>query len=118
MNSVSVILAVLSVLLSAIGQLFLKVGAGSRSGLGWIPPVLHPYLNRYTIPGYGFLFIVTFLSVYILQGMPLKFFFPLFISGNLIAITIFSRIFLHESFTPQKILGISIIVSGLVFFFL
>jgi multidrug transporter EmrE-like cation transporter len=116
MNNIFVILSIISILLTAIGQLLLKVGANSRHGARWIPQSLKPYLNRYTIAGYGLLFIVTILSIYILEGMPLKFFFPLFISGNLVMITIFSKIFLHESFTSYKIVGICMIISGILLF--
>jgi len=116
MNGLSVILAILAILLSATGQLFLKVGADTRRVPVWIPRSLKPYLNIYTIPGYGMLFVVTILSIYILESMPLKFFFPLFISGNLVTITFFSRIFLHEAFTNRKITGICLIISGIVLF--
>ncbi len=116
MNSFFALLAILAVILSAVGQLFLKVGANTRRVPMWVHRALKPYLNIYTIPGYGFLFIVTILSIYILEGMPLKFFFPLFISGNLITITVLSRMVLHESLTNRKILGICIIIAGIFLF--
>jgi small multidrug resistance pump len=116
MNSFSVILAIFSILLTAVGQLLLKIGANLTDVKVWIPQPLKPYLNRYTLTGFGILFVVTILSIYILGSMPLKFFFPFFISGNLIAIEILSLIVLHESFTYRKIIGICIIISGILIF--
>jgi multidrug transporter EmrE-like cation transporter len=116
MNGFSIILAIFSILLTAIGQLLLKIGANLTDVNKWIPRSLNPYLNRFTIPGYSMLFIVTILSIYILKELPLKFFFPFFISGNLIAIVILSRLFLQEYFTKPKIIGIFLILSGIIIF--
>jgi multidrug transporter EmrE-like cation transporter len=116
MNSFLVILAIISILFTAVGQLLLKIGANSPNVNRRIPQSLKPYLNQYTIPGYGLLFIVTILSIYILEDMPLKVFFPLFISGNLIAIAVLSHFILHESFTNRKIMGICLIISGILIF--
>ena len=116
MNFFFILLAILAITLSATGQLLLKSGANTQRVPPLIPPLLKPYLNIYTIPGYAILFSVTILSVYILEGMPLKFFFPFFISGNLIAITLLSRVFLHEPLTRIKILGTGIIIAGILLF--
>ena len=116
MNGFSIILAIISILFTAIGQLLLKIGANYPDVHRWVPQSLKPYLNKYTIPGYGMLFMVTILSVYILQGIQLNVFFPYFISGNLIAIAVISHFILHESFTNRKIMGICLIISGILIF--
>lgn len=116
MNSFSIVLVIISILFTAVGQLLLKIGANYQNVNRRIPQSLKPYLNRYTIPGYGLLFIVTILSIYILEDMPLKVFFPLFISANLIAIAVLSHLFLHESFSNRKIIGICLIISGILIF--
>lgn len=116
MNSFSLILAIISIVFTAVGQLLLKTGANSPDMHCRIPQSLKPYLNQYTIPGYGIMFIVTILSVYVLVDMPLKIFFPLFISGNLIAIAALSHFILHESFTNLKVMGICLIISGILIF--
>jgi multidrug transporter EmrE-like cation transporter len=116
MNSFSVILAIISILFTAVSQMLLKIGANSPDVNRWIPPSLIPYLNRYTIPGYGMLFMVTILSIYILQEIQLNVFFPFFISGNLIAIAVLSHFILHESFTNSKVMGICLIISGILIF--
>jgi small multidrug resistance pump len=116
MNSFSIILAIISIVFTSAGQLLLKVGANTPDVQRWIPESFRPYFNRYTIPGYGILFIVTILSIYILKDMPLKIFFPFFISGNLIMIAVLSHLFLHESFTNRKIMGMCLIISGILVF--
>lgn len=116
MNSNSFILATISIVLTAVGQLLLKIGANYHDLSIRIPQLLKPYLNQYTIPGYGMLFLVTILSIYILEDMPLKVFFPLFISSNLIAIAVLSYFILHESFTYRKVIGICLIMSGILIF--
>jgi multidrug transporter EmrE-like cation transporter len=112
MNDLLVILAIISIVFTAVSQLLLKTGANITEH-GWIPDSLKPYLNRYTLAGYSILFIVTILSIVMLEEMPLRVFFPFFISGNLIAIAVFSHIFLHESFTYRKIAGICLIIAGI-----
>jgi multidrug transporter EmrE-like cation transporter len=116
MNSIPLILSVIAILLTSAGQLLLKLGADPGYWLSQVPALLRPYINTYSVSGYGLLFIVTILSIYILESMPLKFFFPLFISGNLVTITIFSRILLSESFTRYKVAGICMILAGIISF--
>jgi multidrug transporter EmrE-like cation transporter len=116
MRDLAVILAIFSILLTSIGQILLKIGAKPAKIHPWVPKPLKPYLNKYTMLGYSILFVVTILSIYVLKDIPLNVFFPLFISGNLIAIAIFSHLFLHESFNYRKIMGIFLIISGILIF--
>jgi len=116
MNTVTLILAACIITFTAIGQMLLKIGANVPYTLPWIPSSLKPYLNRYTLSGYGFLFMVTILSIYVLEEMLLKVFVPLFLSVNVISVNIFSRIFLHESLSHQKMMGIGVIIVGILIF--
>ena len=116
MNELLVILAISSIILTAIGQILLKRGANPIKAYPGIPSSLKPYLNTNTILGYSILLFVTILSIYILTDLPLKMFFPVFISGNIIAIEILSKVILHESLSSQKILGISLILTGVLIF--
>jgi len=118
MNNFSVVLAILSIVFTAVGQMLLKIGANTQNTPMWIPVSLKPYLNRFTLPGYGILFMVTILSIYILEDMPLKVFFPFFISGNLIMIAVISHFLLHESFNKPKLIGIGLIIAGILIFIL
>jgi len=114
MNNFIIVLAGVAVMLSGIGQVLLKRGALSKRSC--FAEYLKPYLNRYTLSGYCLLSIVTVISIYVLQEMPLKLFFPIFISGNLIVVVILSYFILHEIMTYRKIVGIGIIVLGILVF--
>jgi len=111
-----IILAFFAVMLSGIGQILLKYGAISEKKGHHFPEYLAPYLNRYTLSGYCLLLVVTILSIYVLKEMPLKMFFPFFISMNMIVVVILSYFILHEPLTYQKIFAIGIVVLGIIIF--
>ncbi|MFA4824281.1 MAG: hypothetical protein WC593_03900 [Methanoregula sp.] len=112
----SIILAGVAVMLSGICQILLKYGAISEKKSYCFPEYLKPYLNRYTLSGYCLLLVVTIISVVVLQEMPLKLFFPLFISMNIIVVVILSYFILHEPLTCRKKIAIGIIVFGILIF--
>ena len=112
----SIILSSFAVMLSGIGQILLKYGALSEKRCYHFPAYLNPYLNRYTLSGYCFLLVVTVISVFVLKEIPLKLFFPFFISFNMIVVVVLSYLILHESLTYQKITAICIIVLGILVF--
>lgn len=111
-----IILAGIAVMLSGIGQILLKYGALSEKKHNNFPAYLNPYLNRYTLSGYCILLVVTIISVYVLKEMPLKLFFPFFISFNMIVVVVLSYFILHESLTYRKITAICIIILGILVF--
>ena len=112
----SIILAGVAVTLSGISQILLKYGALSEKKSHRFPEYLRPYLNRYTFSGYCLLLVVTVISVYILKEMPLKLYFPFFISMNMSVVVVLSYFILHESLTYRKITAICIIVLGILVF--
>ena len=111
----SVILACFAIVISGVSQILLKFGALSKKKSNYVPEFLWPYLNRYTFSGYCLLFAVTIISVYVLKEMPLKLFFPLFISLNTVVVVILSYVILHEPLTQRKIVAIGIIVWEFLF---
>ena len=112
----SIILAGVAVMLSGISQILLKYGALSEKRSPHFPEYLKPYLNRFTLSGYCLLLVVTVISIYVLQEMPLKLFFPFFISMNMFVVVVLSYFILHEPLTHRKILAIGIIVLGILIF--
>ena len=112
----SIILAGIAVILSGISQILLKYGAISEKKSYCFPEYLKPYLNHYTLSGYCLLLAVTVISIYVLQEMPLKFFFPFFISMNMIVVVVLSYFILHEPLAHRKIIAIGIIVFGVLVF--
>lgn len=112
----SIILAGVAVMISGVGQILLKYGALSEKKRYYFPEYLKPYLNQYTLSGYCLLSVVTVISIYVLQEMPLKLFFPFFISMNMVVVVVLSYLILHESLTYRKVLAIVIIVFGILIF--
>jgi multidrug transporter EmrE-like cation transporter len=112
----SIILAGVAVMISGISQILLKYGALSEKKSHHFPDYLKPYLNRYTLSAYCLLLVVTVISVYVLKEMPLKLFFPFFISMNIVVVVVLSNFILHESLTYRKIIAIGIIVFGILIF--
>jgi drug/metabolite transporter (DMT)-like permease len=86
--------AALSIILTALSQLLLKVGVGRavrRSPL-WI------FINPISLAAYGLLLGVTLLTLYAYQRLPLKL-AVLFQPFNYILIGLFSCLFLKERLT-------------------
>jgi multidrug transporter EmrE-like cation transporter len=110
------ILAFFAVILSGISQILLKMGAGSMKRSHYFPDYLRPYFNKYSLTGYLLLLCVTVISVYILEEMPLKLFFPFFISLNMIAVVILSNFVLKEPLTSRKLIAVGIIIGGILIF--
>jgi multidrug transporter EmrE-like cation transporter len=99
-----------SIVLTGLAQVLLKTGASKKSRDG------HIYLNRFTLSGYSILFVVTFLSVYALQGIALKTFYAAAYSLAIVIVTILSRFFLRERLSPDKVTGIFLILIGIIVF--
>ncbi|MBI2435585.1 MAG: EamA family transporter [Candidatus Hydrogenedentes bacterium] len=106
------VIALIAVLLTALCQLLLKLGAvhGARHG-----SMLQSYFNFSTMTGYLCLLLVTVLNVYAYQVLPLKtaiIFLPLtFASVALISIGV-----LKERMRRSQVLGTLLIVIGIVLF--
>jgi small multidrug resistance pump len=100
----------LSILLTSIAQVLLKVGASKNN------PRKSIYLNRATISGYGILLLVTVLSVLALQGLELKVFYATAYALNFILVAILSWKFLGEQLSAKKIAGIMFIAFGIIIF--
>ena len=110
------LLAFAAVILSGFSQILLKLGAISADKSTSFPEYLRPYINKFSISGYVLLLAVTVISIYILKDMPLKLFFPFFISLNIIAVVCLSRLILREPLTSQHIIAVGIIISGVLIF--
>lgn len=109
-----ILLSGVSIIVSGISQVLLKIGASQKKKSQYFPVYLNPYFNWYTLSGSGLLLAVTIISVYILKEMPLKLFFPIFISMNMVVVVILSYLILHESLTYRKIVAIGIIICGVL----
>lgn len=104
------LLMVVSVLISSISQIMLKLSARKQ----YISPV-QEYLNPLVISAYILFFGCTFLTMYALKVVPLSLGVILEASGY-IFITILSYMFLHEKLGKKKLFGLAVIIAGMLMY--
>ncbi|HLK46728.1 MAG TPA: EamA family transporter [Bryobacteraceae bacterium] len=104
----SMLLVFAASLVGSFGAVFLKKGAHRLDG------TLLSFLNRQLILG-----VVLFLGssvFYVLgiRGGELSVLYPM-VSLGYVWTLLWSRLFFHETFTPQKFLGLGLVLLGVVF---
>lgn len=111
MNSY-VFLLIASVLIASCSQIILK-----KSALKEYSSIIREYLNVRVIVGYGMMFISTILTIFAFKGLDYKN-GPIIESLGYIFIMFLSRIFLKEKITKKKIIGNSLILLGILVFYI
>ncbi len=97
-------------MLSSFSQILLKKGAlKGRKG------ILSQYFNWQVLIGYGITFLCMLLIVFAYRGMPYKLGSVLDALGY-VYIMIFSKLFLNEKITRNKLLGNVFIIVGVIIF--
>lgn len=99
-----------AVLLTAVSQILMKLGARSAESVTW-----RLYLNGYTLTAYASLVMVTLLNLYAFRHIPLKAAVVL-LPLTLVLVVFFSVLLLHERLTRQQIVGSIVILFGLAIF--
>jgi uncharacterized membrane protein len=94
-------------ILGAAAQVLIKIGASSLTGTGPIAMLS----NFHVLAGYSLYGLFTAVLVLALRDGELSILYPV-ISLTFVWVTILSTILFHESLTASKLMGISIIVSG------
>lgn len=103
-------LVLIIIILTSVGQIFLKIG--SDSGKNSIIKILtHPV----SLLGYLIFAIVAYLSIEAIREIELKVFFAV-TSLTYVIVLFFSYLFLHEKITKNKIVGVIIITLGVIIF--
>lgn len=97
----------MSVFISSCSQILLKKGS-SKDKKG-----LSIFVNKYVISGYCIFFFVTLMITYLYRYVDLSIGAVLDSSGY-IFISILSYIFLKETISKKKMLGIFIIITGIL----
>lgn len=103
---------ILSVVVASFSQILLK-----KSAQKTYSSILFEYLNPYVIAGYGLMVVSTILTVMAYKGIELK-------NGAVIealgfpVVLILSRFFFGEKLTKKKLLGNSLILLGIIVFYL
>lgn len=105
--TVSVIVLLFSVFISAVSQILLKKATYRKYNNR-----LGEYLNPYVIIAYGIFFTSTILTMLALRYVPLSM-SPILESTSYIYVPIMGYIFLGESITKRKIIGIGVILAGI-----
>jgi drug/metabolite transporter (DMT)-like permease len=111
---VSKIILTLYVLTTCLGLIILKTGTKTGLPISFAGNKLHLNLNVYSLAGlalYGLSFI---LYVYLISKFELGYIIPLAAAFVYIIVFIASAIVFKEAFTVTKVLGITLILSGLV----
>ena len=111
MNSY-VFLLIASVLIASCSQIILKKSASKEYS-----SIIREYLNVRVIVGYGMMFISTILTIFAFKGLDYKN-GPIIESLGYIFIMFLSRIFLKENITKKKIIGNSLILLGILVFYI
>lgn len=105
MNNLYLILFIGSIFLASYSQILLKKGTREQN----------IYINKYTIMGYGIMFLSTILTLVGYRYIDLSL-GQILQSLSFIFVILFSYIFLKEKITKQEIIGFMIIVIGLIIF--
>lgn len=101
-----------SVFIATCSQIFLKTSS-SIEYKSWI----REYLNWRVILGYGMMVVSTILTILAFKGLDYKN-GPIIESLGYIFIMILSRLFLKEKITKNKIIGNSLILFGILIFYI
>jgi drug/metabolite transporter (DMT)-like permease len=104
-------LAVGAVVITAISQVFLKIGANRSRDRSF----LASYLNAWTMAGYFLFVVVTLMSLYAFKEVPLKMAVML-LPFTYVLVSVFSLILLKEKMAKNQIIGSCIIFVGVVVF--
>ena len=111
MNSY-VFLVIASVLIASCSQIILKKSASKEYS-----SIIREYLNVRVIVGYGMMFISTILTIFAFKGLDYKN-GPIIESLGYIFIMFLSRIFLKEKITKKKVIGNTLILLGILVFYI
>ena len=108
---IAIIFMFSAILLTGIGQIFLKIGSNYHQKQNF----WDPYLNYLSLTGYCLYLVSTIFLFHSLKEVPLKMYGAMS-SLNFIIVLFFSFIFLNENINISKIFAVALIVMGLVIF--
>ncbi|MDH7570528.1 MAG: EamA family transporter [Armatimonadota bacterium] len=113
MDTLALVLILLSVLLGSVGQVVLKTGMEAvpeiSSGLG----VVHAFRHPVVLAGLACYVVATFAWLVVLQRVPVSLAYPM-ISLNYIFVTLLARYFRGEVVPPVRYLGLLLILAGVM----
>jgi|LSQX01.1.fsa_nt_gb hypothetical protein len=101
----------IGVVLTAIAQVILKYGAIRKANKSFISF----FVNIYTILGYGIMFGITLINLYIFQFLDLKYIL-IFLPSSYILVFLFSALILKEKTDRRRLLQYGIVLLGILVF--
>ncbi len=110
---VCILIMICSELLASTSQILLKKSANRtyESRIG-------EYLNRFVITGYGMLFVSMMLSILAFRAADSYMNIPVLETMGYIFVMILGRIVFGEAITRKKLLGMSLIFTGILIYYL
>ena len=109
-TTICILLYSLSVFISVISQLLLKLSARREYSSH-----IREYLNAYVIVAYGFFFLSTILTMLALSHIPLSI-SPVFDSMSYVLVPLLGWLVLREPVTRRQFVGMLVILAGVVLF--
>lgn len=105
---VSIIIFLFSVFISSVSQIILKKSSGKV-----YDSKIKEYMNIYVLSAYTIFFISTLITIYSYKNLPLSL-GPVIEASGYFFIAVMDRVILKEKISKRKILGISVIISGIL----
>lgn len=105
MNSIYIILFIVSILVASFSQIILKKGTKKDN----------IYINKFTIVGYGLMLLSTVLTLIGYKGVSLTL-AGILQSLSFVFVPLFSYLFLKEKVNQRVFIGIIVIIIGIVIF--
>lgn len=107
-NSVSVIVFLVSVLISSLSQILLKMSAKKEYG-----NKIKEYLNPMVAGAYAMFFLAAFMTTLAYKGVPLSF-GPMLEATGYVYIAVLGTTILKEKMTVNKLFGNILIIAGII----
>lgn len=107
-----VLILIGSVLVASISQIILKKASEKE-----YKSFIKEYLNVYVITGYGLMVVSTILTILAFKGLDYKN-GPIIESVGYLFVMLLSRKFLGEKITKKKVIGNSLILLGIIVFYI
>ena len=104
-------LGILSVVIASFSQILLKKGAMKKYN-----SFIREYLNVYVLSGYFFMFGSVLLTMIVYRGMDFMN-VPVLEAIGYVLVPVLSYLFLKESLTNKKIMGIACILAGIFIYY-
>ena len=112
MNSGFLLLALFSVVIASFSQVILKLGAGKTYN-----SKIREYLNVYVITGYGMLFVSMIITVVVYSRLSYLS-VPVIEAIGYVLVPVLSYFIFKEKLTKRKLLGIGLILTGIIIYYL